>query len=322
MEYATIINGLYRGTDISGNFPIAKDYEPHKDLEHGSGKDGRIKIVHPEKNGIIGININFVDVIYSKGTPELIEFDSEQAGKDIQERFKIQSELIDGTITGKITSLIIAGAAGVGKSYEVENRLNEAVDNGEIVSFVSLKGKTTGIGLYDTLHDNKDPGQVLVLDDIDSVFQDEDALNLLKAALDTSLERNLTWNTRATTKGGAGFKYEGAIIFITNLNFDKMIAKDNRMTPHYQALLSRSLYLDLKVHTLDEILIRINQVVEKSNMLQRMNLDNEIGDELMQWINHNYHNMRELSLRTVIKLAGIMQSSENWERTATITLLK
>ena len=327
MTNVTVTNALYRNTDITGTFQLLEEYKPHTDLEHTSGKDGRIKIVHPLR-GALGLNVNLVDVAYDDIAPlytaetEQVVFDRFQADIDIAERFTIQEELIEGVVNGFITSLIIAGAAGVGKSYAVENRLKEAAYDGEIVSVKSLKGRTTGIGLYEMLWENREPGQVLVLDDIDSVFQDENALNLLKAALDTSLVREISWNTMTNTKAPSMFQYEGAIIFITNLNFDRMIAKDNRMTPHYQALLSRSLYLDHKVHSLAEIFIRSEQVVGKSNMLDKLDLEDEMRDQLMGWITSNYQSMRELSLRTVIKLAGIMQSSENWERTAVVTLLK
>jgi hypothetical protein len=51
----------------------------------------------------------------------------------------------------------------------------------------------SGIGLFATLYKYSDPKNVIVLDDCD-IWQDQDALNILKGALDSGKTRRISWN--------------------------------------------------------------------------------------------------------------------------------
>ena len=57
------------------------------------------------------------------------------------------------------------------------------------------------------------------------------------------------------------FDFDGSIIFLTNLDFDAMIARGHKLSPHLQALVSRSQYVDLSMKTIKDYLVRIDQVV-------------------------------------------------------------
>lgn len=197
----------------------------------------------------------------------------------IRQRFEVMGMLADGVADKNIRSLIIAGAPGVGKTYELEKKLKLAERSGKIVSTTSLKGSISAIGLYETLWNNREAGQVIMLDDIDTVFDNEEALNLLKAALDTGKRRSVSWQKASRFLKEQdipnSFEYCGQIVFITNLDPDKVIAKGGRLAPHMSALISRSVFLDLCIHDNESIMIRVQQVLTDSTLAEDLKLNSE-----------------------------------------------
>ena len=72
-------------------------------------------------------------------------------------------------------SLVLTGMAGVGKTHLVKETL-KGMGLRESHEFVHFKGRATAAGLFITLYQNSD--KVVILDDCDSVFKDEDAVNI------------------------------------------------------------------------------------------------------------------------------------------------
>jgi hypothetical protein len=112
---------------------------------------------------------------------------------DIDDRlnktYRSLETLVDSVADGYTKSLIVAGAAGVGKSYTVRKRLEQHLS----CNFTFVKGYTRPTGVFKLLYENRFPGQVLVLDDMDTAFNDEVSLNLFKAALELSDHRRISW---------------------------------------------------------------------------------------------------------------------------------
>jgi hypothetical protein len=63
--------------------------------------------------------------------------------------------------------------------------------------YVKLSGKASPIEIYKTLFMYRDGGLV-IFDDLDSMWRNEDAANILKAALDTSPIREISWVSNQT----------------------------------------------------------------------------------------------------------------------------
>jgi len=119
------------------------------------------------------------------------------------------------------------------------------------------------------------------------------------------------------------FEFRGTVVFISNMNFDKIIEKANKMSPHFAALINRCVYLDLGIHTKQEIMIRINQVIRNSNILAELGVSSSHGDEILAWMKKNQDNIRSLSIRTILQLASFIKTSPNgWEAIAKATMLK
>lgn len=252
------------------------------------------------------------------------ETDSE-LDKRIRETYASMELLTKSVGDGITTSMIISGAAGVGKSYTVK-RVLEANDQ-TTVHFV--RGYVKATGIYKLLWENRQAHQTLVFDDCDSVFEDAVGLNLLKAALELSKRRRICWMSEKEFVDEDGgqipnyFDYEGQIIFLTNVDFHELIMKGSKMAPHLAALESRSIYLDLQVRSNREKMMRITQVVAESDILVDRGIYDEEERQLMDYLRNNVDNLRECSLRTVEKLAALyLASPTKWLTLADSVLLK
>ena len=256
--------------------------------------------------------------------PEIIETDEEIEAR-IAERFEILESMIDSVAAGDSRSLIVSGPAGVGKSHTVMHRLTDWGINRES----AVKGFVKATGLYKLLYRHRNPGSVLVLDDSDAVFFDDTSLGFLKVVCDTNgirivsyLSEGVLIDEESAERLPKTFQFNGTIVFITNYDFDDMIARGHRLAPHLQALISRSHYIDLAMRTPRDYIIRIRMVL-RNGMLEKIGLDEQGQQDVLDFIMNNKDNLRELSLRMALKIAGIRrQGNANWARVAKITCCK
>ena len=246
----------------------------------------------------------------------------------MRERFQILDDMTQASIDGVVRGMVVTGPPGVGKSFGVEQVLekNSLFDKlaGSKMRFEVIKGASSAIGLYKVLYNNADRNNVLVLDDCDTVLYDETSLNLLKAALDSSKKRKLSWNTDSALLRREGipdtFEFQGSVIFITNLKFDKVRGK---IKDHLDAIMSRCHYLDLTMDTTREKVLRCKQIVA-DGMLNEYQFSKDEESVLMNFLIDNKDKMREISLRMVTKLADLKKSmgGEKWKRVAEVTCMR
>jgi len=244
----------------------------------------------------------------------------------LHERFTVIDSLATAACEGNIRSLIISGAAGTGKSYTVERAVKIYDPSEQCTKFA--RGFTRATGLFILLYEYRQSGSVLILDDIDSIYSDEISMNILKAALDTTHERIISWRSEAelTTVDGEvvpnEFEFEGTVIFLTNVNFDAVISKGGKMAPHLEALMSRSLYVDSAMNTTRDYIIRIRQVVQYG-MLRNKGISEEDEEVIMTFFEANALHFRELSLRAILKLADLFQvDRDSYEMLARVSLFR
>ena len=242
------------------------------------------------------------------------------------DRFAAMETMASATATGKNRSLIISGPAGLGKSFGVM----KIVDGLEAKGYrpVVIRGYVRPTGLYKTLHEFRDPKCVVVFDDADSVFGDDVSLNILKTACDMTKRRTLSWLTESKMEDEEGerlprsFDFEGSIIFITNYDFDAMIQGGTKLAPHFEAMISRSHYLDLAMHTKLDYVVRIKQVLALG-MLKNEGFSKSQEAEILAFVVKHQDRLRELSLRMVVKLSGLMKMNPTgWQKLATVTCMR
>ena len=242
---------------------------------------------------------------------------------DLKERFDILSLLTKGAVAKNIRAMVVTGAPGVGKTYTVEQILEHSKVPHEIV-----RGSLSALHLYMLAYQYRKPGNVIVLDDADSIFNDEDALNILKALCDTSSTRKVSYMKEAPQLRDNDipqqFEYEGAMIFISNLDFQTFVDEGkNKYAQHFEALMSRSLYLDLRLHNRDELGVWVNHIAHAGKIFDREDVPNALRAPILAFLKTHREELRELSIRTLMKLCGLAKDNPaRWESIARVLLTR
>jgi len=267
------------------------------------------------------------------------EASAKESDEEIMDRMRKKFGVLDGmtiaAVEGHVRAMIVTGPPGVGKSFGVEMTL-ESLDVMDKVAGTNLTDGTgtaklgvekvasaSAIGLYQLLYEYRAKGSVLVLDDSDSVLNDEAGINMLKAATDSGKTRKLTWRTESRVLVDNDipeqFNFDGSIIFITNLDFEKARGKIGQ---HLQAIVSRCHYLDMGIHDSHEKFLRCKQIV-RDGMLEEYKFEDWQIDEILTYIEDNQKELRELSLRMVKKIADLAKMDPTgWRDYAEQTCLR
>jgi len=249
----------------------------------------------------------------------------------LRDRFGILDDMTRAVKGGKVRAMIVTGPPGVGKSFGVEKVLSkhdvfaDVADDKKLKKYEVVKGAMSAIGLYSKLYEFSDAKSILVFDDCDSVLLDDLSLNILKAALDTSKRRMIHWNTDSRLLRSEGvpnsFEFKGGAIFITNIKFDHV--KSKKLRDHLEALESRCHYLDLTIDTEREKLLRIEQVIREHGMLDAYEFSDLDKELVLDFVKENTSRLRELSLRTVLKIADLKASMPGkWRAVAEVTCMR
>jgi len=276
----------------------------------------KIKVSGPEDYEVVGAEAKAV--LPNETDEDIIE--------RIRTRFDMLKDMTKAVKKGDVRAMIVSGPPGVGKSHGVEevlDRYRMMESMGARKTHEVIKGAMSPIGLYCKLFKMADAGNVIVFDDCDSIFQDDLSLNILKAALDSKSNRWIHWNTDSFKLRNEGvpdkFKFEASAIFITNMKFDKVKGK---LREHLEALESRCHYMDLTIDTERDKMLRIRQVV-RDGMLDAYKLTDEVKEEIIDFCDINKKRLRELSLRTVLKVADLAVAfPDRWEAYAENTVMR
>ena len=355
MAQVTILRGEYRNVPvINSTFRLVSDV---KDGAKGTyvtveddgtlgypGKAIRIKIKNRKDITVDGFNVadmsdsernqaarddgSVFKIVKPAESDKFTAESDEQAIERIRERFDILDQMAEGTTTGAVRAMIVSGPPGVGKSFGVERVLEQAALFDKMAQrknrFEVVKGAMSAIGLYCKLFQYSDANNVLVFDDCDSILLDDLSLNILKAALDSSKKRTISWNTDSSMLRREGvpdrFDFKGSVIFITNIKFEHVRSK--KLKDHLDALESRCHYLDLTMDTMRDKFLRIKQIV-RDGMLDSYDFEDGAADEIVHFVWEQRNRLREMSLRTVLKIADLRKMSDhNWKKLAETTILK
>jgi hypothetical protein len=336
MQSVKILKGQFDDHAVEDvTFRLIKDYHPYKTgggffLVDGRSADQgefptkpiRIKVKAPSD-----AELTDAPVKKKKKSKAPAETD-EQAIERIRERFDILTEMTEATQEGTVRAMIVSGPPGVGKSYGVEEQLNKTNIFNKMADappkFEVVRGSMSAIGLYQKLYKFSNRGNILVLDDCDSILFDDVALNILKAALDSSKKRYISWNTESRVLANEGvpdrFEFQGSVIMITNIKFDYV--KSKKLQDHLAAIMSRCHYLDLTMDTVRDRMLRCKQVLSDGDMLKDYGFSKEDETELMDFMQEHQSSLNEISLRMITKIADLKKMSDDWKKLAKVTCMK
>jgi hypothetical protein len=211
--------------------------------------------------------------------------------------FEDIKDYVDMILDGIQPSLVITGDPGIGKTFTVLQQLKKQVvekieglasSKGE--DYRKISGDISAFGLYRTLF--MENGKLLIFDDIDSVWTNRISANILKAALDSTGDRELSYEKAKTfnpehydeeeaesmiARGflPSPFNFTGKIIFISNMRPEQMDS----------AVLDRSMHVDLNLKPEDifDIISRLKFVTEIPG-----NPSREIRETVFELIKNNF----------------------------------
>jgi len=128
-------------------------------------------------------------------------------------------EYVETFNKGALDILIIEGSAGAGKSSIVKEVINNhsTFMGGLPKEYLWLEGRTTAAALYVQLYHHRD--MPVIIDDVDGLYRDKEAVNLLKCLCQTWEEKSVQWNTMQKLKVGGiphEFKTKSKVVVITN----------------------------------------------------------------------------------------------------------
>ncbi len=332
MTQVLVHQGTYRNFTIQNQaFDLVKEYK--------EGKRGGFVTVR--SNGYFGSEHDVVRIRVD--TPENIEvgeFDTdvnasfsqpqesdEEVINRIAERFDILDNMTRATVNGDVRAMIVSGPPGVGKSYGIEKQLEKAglfdTISAKEQKYEFVKGAMTPIGLYCQLYKRRESNNVIVFDDCDSVLLDDLSLNILKAALDTGKTRRIHWNADSHKLRSEdvpnNFEFRGSVIFVTNLKFENVRSK--KLADHLDALQSRCHYLDLTLDTMRDKILRIRQIYRKGDLFQDYDFSADMGEAIIDFMQENCNQLREVSLRMALKIADLTKISNDWKSLARNTCM-
>jgi len=212
-------------------------------------------------------------------------------------------------------------------TYTITKKIKEMIGP-EGDKWVHIKGKLSPLGMYQAIFLNRE--KLIVFDDADSVFANQDTVNMLKAALDSYEERVISWISPTTVdvsrmssedllafyteieemlrtdpsgkiKFPNKFEFTGRIIFISNLPESKIDS----------AIKSRSFVIDITLNASD-VFKRMESILE------HIGGDAPIEEkkEVLDYLKDNVAGMdgKEVNMRTFILAMRIKQSgTSRWK---------
>jgi len=343
VSFIRVKSGAYRTTDVSGQvFQLVEQYKNtakggYVTVKNGDRFPGMPVDIRVKVNGMSDYDfVSEQEFIEQGNTPvaEAVALETsaesdEEVIARIRQRFDILDEMTTAATNGDIRAMIVSGPPGVGKSYGVERIVEKAClfdkISGKRLRAEVVKGSATALGLYSTLYKYSDSNCMLVFDDCDSILLDDVALNLLKGALDSGKKRKISWLSDSSLLRREGipdtFNFNGSVVFITNLKFDKM--KSQKLRDHLDALQSRCHYLDLTLDTMRDKILRIRQIAKDGELFTEYDFEQCVQDEIIDFMTENKNRFREMSLRMAIKIADLRKSFPlKWKAMAEVTCMK
>lgn len=206
-----------------------------------------------------------------------------------------------------------------GKTHMVEKALSElGMEDG--AGYFKNTTSASASGMYRTLYNYRD--SVILFDDCDAVFKDQESRNLLKAATDTKPKRKLGWSKSASwiyrgdpadldklqnednpdfdfteapdeenKKYPRYFDFSGRIIFISNLQLDQ-IDPDG-------ALRTRGFIMSINP-TNDELINFMESILDNIKLENNLQLDSDSRRKVLEIIKSG-HNKEEMNIRKLVR---------------------
>lgn len=221
--------------------------------------------------------------------------DDTRTTPEVQHYYSTVLDLIDMVVKGDdITSLLINAEPGIGKSYQIVQRLKMHMDD-TYRTWKKAEGKMTGLHLFRALYETRREGDVLFLDDVSGIFN-ADGLNVMKAATWTEDEergRIVSWasSTPLLDDVETPFQYRGSVIMCFN---------ELPESGHLDAVKSRSFYYEMSLERADKL-----QIMREIARLPRDGTTLEERLRVADWVIEHLNDAATPNLRMIEKALAI-----------------
>lgn len=230
----------------------------------------------------------------------------------LQMKFDALTELCIMVARKNINGLLVRGSGGIGKTHTSEECLLKYAKENEMCKLRIVKGHITGMQLFVSLFEARNPGDLIVFDDCNNVFNDGKCLEILKAAMDTRKHRVVNWQSSVKGLPVNEFIFEGNVIIITN--------SEPKGDENYKAFLDRIHNIDFNL-TVRERVLRIADIAEER--VRNGEIDKEVSLKVLNWMKKYAAQFEhKLTLRTYGKILDLANGSNNWEALARLTVLE
>lgn len=277
---------------------------------------------------------------YSPSDEEVEEYEAAIPKPNVVERWDAYSLFCNMVSTGITKSLVAFGTGGVGKTFtmmqeldnsglkEFDSDANDINHPGEF-DYVKITGSASGLAVYKALFEYND--KLIIFDDCDSVLKDQNAVNFLKGALDSSGDGSISYSSSSPLKTdkleGAAFSSTGIPMVPNRFKFTGKVMVISNLSPQEmpQPLIdSRCLSIDLSMSK-EETIDRIKSILPKMKILDAsgkpLKLDPEDKEKAINFLDKYKHSIREgkLNARTLGNIVKIIHASKGtnvWESAA------
>ena len=264
----------------------------------------------------------------------------EEMYERILETFAQASVCVEMVANGVLPGMLIQGGPGAGKSRIVRDTLSDLgyterkladiqamvetddedeedlLDDSALVGddeYVVVSGAGTPTGLVKLFWWVRNGG-IVVIDDCDSLFDNLEALNLLKSALNTEEdERTITYLKEASFLKANGIKssfdFKGRVIIITNVNIDELAESSHKMSASYGAVLDRCMPMNMGMYHRDEIMCRIEQIADGLFT----DLSTKKRREVIDFLRTHQNDFKFFTLRLAGKVARLCRH-KGWQK--------
>jgi hypothetical protein len=187
---------------------------------------------------------------------------------------------------GHVHSVLCYSSAGLGKTYTTIKILKDLN-----VKFKYINGVATAVELYKNLYENKDA--FLIIDDVETLFQDDRIINLLKASLwEVDGRRIVSYRTSSSVLEGFPdeFEYTGKIIILAN-------EIKGRYDESHKALFSRCLSYEL-VYSFNEVINMSKTIIDSDanlSVLQKAKIKGILFSRIRPEHNFNFRLLNRLT---------------------------
>ena len=259
----------------------------------------------PELKAAIKRNVSVIAEIDDVMKKQQQELDAEH--EDPEFVFKKMRKYVNMVIKGINPSVILCGAPGTGKTYNVKQQL-KAAGYKEGTNLYTIKGRCSARQLYMALYQYRAKGDIVVIDDADVLVgprAPEDCIDILKGALDSSNDdegRLVMYGVAGRLRDDDGdpipkkMYYNGSVIIITNYNVGALDT----------ALRGRSFVMDINFTTEDllKIVKRIMPAIDPEHLSSRSKI--KAYDYLKEMASKKMD--MEISIRTFAICAKIYET--------------